>query len=328
MQAARSLAVKKAFSTSSTSPTAVNSLSLDKYSAQQTGQMDMIKKLAGDAFGGDKDEGYGNQGYEQGRPQGYPVGGGEYGQEGYGQRPEGHHHHEHNEEGYRPGDYGAQEGGSGPQGFHPQEAAGYGGRPEGYRPQEMGGYGGQQDYGGRPEGYRPQEGGYGGGPEGYRPQESGGFGGQQEYGGRPGGYPGVGGQPGYGERPEGYPSQEMGGGYGGRPQQGYGGDQDDNFMSSFGKLVSGYQGAAQQSNGDPSFSHFQNELNAQGNGQHLNSGMMDKLTGMFHQETGQQYQGGSMQSNMLAKFISSKLGFDVPPQLLEKLMSWQQAGHF
>ncbi|BDA44728.1 probable translation initiation factor IF-2 [Coccomyxa sp. Obi] len=315
--------------------------------------MDMIKKLAGDAFGGNKDEDYGNQGYEQGRPEGYPFGGGEYGQEGYGERREGHHHHKHHEEGlpqegYRPGDYGGQEGGSGPQGFHPQEGAGYGSRPEGYRPQETGGYGGQQDYsgrpegyrpqesgyggqqeyGGRPEGYRPQEGGYGGRPEGYRPQESGGYGGQQEYGGRPEGYPGVGGQPGYGERPEGYRPQESGGGYGGRPQQGYGVGQDDDFMSSMGKLVSGYQGASQQSNGDPSFSHFQNELNAQGNSQHLNGGLMDKLSGMFHQETGQQYQGGSMQSNMLAKFISSKLGFDVPPQLLEKLMSWQQAGHF
>lgn len=46
---------------------------------------------------------------------------------------------------------------------------------------------------------------------------------------------------------------------------------------------------------------------------------MDKLSGMFHQETGQQYSGDSMQSEMMAKLISSKLGFNVPPSLLSKL---------
>lgn len=46
-------------------------------------------KMAGDALGGHKDEGdqgYNNQGYQQGRPEGIPVGGGGYegGQQGYG----------------------------------------------------------------------------------------------------------------------------------------------------------------------------------------------------------------------------------------------------
>lgn len=46
---------------------------------------------------------------------------------------------------------------------------------------------------------------------------------------------------------------------------------------------------------------------------------MDKLSGMFQQQTGQSFGGSSVQSSMMAKFISSKLGFDVPPQMLEKL---------
>ncbi len=46
---------------------------------------------------------------------------------------------------------------------------------------------------------------------------------------------------------------------------------------------------------------------------------MDKLSGMFQSHTGQQFGGSSMQSQMMAKFVSSKLGYDVPPQMLEKM---------
>ncbi|EIE21505.1 hypothetical protein COCSUDRAFT_43218 [Coccomyxa subellipsoidea C-169] len=223
--------------------------------------------MAGDALGGHKDEGdqgYNNQGYQQGRPEGIPVGGGGYegGQQGYG---------------------GNQ----------------FEGQYEGHRPEGGGGYGGGQGYGNRPEGYRPGE-----------------------YGGQEGG-----------SGPMGFNPQDGGGGGGYRPQeQGFGGEQDQDDggfdWSSLGRLVSSYQGAAQQSNGNPSFGSFQNMVNEQGAGQHLNGGMMDKLSGMFQSHTGQQFGGSSMQSQMMAKFVSSKLGFDVPPQMLEKMMAWKQAGHF
>ncbi|BDA44730.1 hypothetical protein COCOBI_06-2080 [Coccomyxa sp. Obi] len=98
------------------------------------------------------------------------------------------------------------------------------------------------------------------------------------------------------------------------------GAHDEGFdWSSLGKLVKSYQGAAQQSNGEPSFGQFQNILNDQGHGQALNSGMVDKLSGLFQKQTGQAFGGSGLQSNMMAQYVSSKLGFDVPPQMLQKL---------
>jgi hypothetical protein len=107
------------------------------------------------------------------------------------------------------------------------------------------------------------------------------------------------------------------------------GAHDEGFdWSSVGKLVKSYQGAAQQSNGEPSFGQFQNILNSEGHGQALNGGMVDKLSGLFAKQTGQSFGGSSLQSQMMASYVSSKLGFDVPPQMLQKLMEWKQAGHF
>lgn len=46
---------------------------------------------------------------------------------------------------------------------------------------------------------------------------------------------------------------------------------------------------------------------------------VDKLSGLFQTQTGQAFGGSGLQSAMMSKYVSSKLGFDVPPQMLQKL---------
>ena len=46
---------------------------------------------------------------------------------------------------------------------------------------------------------------------------------------------------------------------------------------------------------------------------------IDSLLGHFQSQTGSQYSGSGMQAEMMAQMVSSKLGFNVPPSLLQKL---------